>query len=308
VDGAWRLFALTSWGGIPTLLTGPALHQMRESGRATLVPDPGDGVWIQSVVPDEGGTWYGYYHHERPAVSCGRPDRFVLRLGAARSRNRGRTWEDLGIILEGAPESLACASSNLYVLGGVGDVSAVLAPERRDLYLFFSQYSKAPAEQGVVVARLAWADRDAPAGRVTVWANGAWLPPRQVSSLGEGGAWVHPSGTPLSSASRPFHDQAADADVFWGPSVHWNRHLEQYVMLLNRARDEEFNNEGIYVSFARTLSNPRAWTPPRKILDRGEWYPQVAGLDPMTGTDKDANRRARFFLQGHSKHYIEFQR
>ena len=42
----------------------------------------------------------------------------------------------------------------------------------------------------------------------------------------------------------------------WGPSIHWNTYLERYVMLLNRAKDESFNNEGIYVSYARTLMIP----------------------------------------------------
>lgn len=293
-DGVWRLFAFASVNGMPSRLTGPSLDRMQHGGTAALVPDPGDGVWIQAVVPDEGGAWYGFYHHEQPAHVCGRPDRYILRLGAARSHDQGRTWHDLGIILEAAPDTFACGSPNLYVIGGVGDVSAMLTPDRTDLFLFFSQYSRVPAEQGVTVARLAWADRDAPAGRLMVWVDGAWLP-------------TSPAGTPLWAVSKPWHDGAADADAFWGPSVHWNRYLERYVMLLNRARDEDFNSDGIYVSYARTLRDPRSWSVPRKILDRPAWYPQVAGLDRLTGTDRDASRRARFFVQGRSNYYIEFQ-
>lgn len=295
VDGAWRLFAFTSVNGMPSRLTGASLGRLQHGGAATLVPDPGHGVWIQSIVPDEHGTWYGFYHHERPADACARPDRFILRLGAARSRDQGRTWHDLGIILEAAPDTFACASPNLYVAGGVGDVSAMLAPNRMDVFLFFSQYSRVPAQQGVAVARFAWADRDAPAGRVMVWVDGAWLPSSRA-------------GAPLWAVSKPWHDASTEADAFWGPSVHWNRYLERYVMLLNRARDEDFNNDGIYISYARTLRDPRQWTRPRKILDRGGWYPQVAGLDPITGTDREAGRRARFLLQGHSEYYLDFLR
>lgn len=295
IDGVWRLFAFTSVNGMPSRLTGPSLNRLQDGGAVALVPDPGDGVWIQSIVPDEGGAWYGFYHHERPAHVCGRPDRFILRLGAARSRDQGRTWHDLGIVLDAAPDTFACASPNLYVLGGAGDVSAMLTPDRTDLFLLFSQYSRVAAQQGVTVARLAWADRDAPAGRVMVWVDGAWLPSSRA-------------GTPLWAVSKPWHDEAADADAFWGPSVHWNRYLERYVMLLTRARDEDFNNDGIYISYARTLRDPRQWSAPRKILDRGGWYPQVAGLDPATGTDRDAGRRARFLLQGHSGYYIDFLR
>lgn len=190
----------------------------------------------------------GYYHHETPAYACGRSDRFIPRIGALRSTDRGYTWEDLGVIFEAAPGTDACASTNGFVIGGVGDVSAMLSPDRRDLFLFISQYLKAPSDQGVVVGRLAWADRDAPRGRVLIWRDGAWLPPRPVVDAESADTWVYPSGTPLSPVTKPWHDGHVTADAFWGPSVHWNRYLERYVMLLNRARNEHFNNEGIYVS------------------------------------------------------------
>ncbi|MGQ0733240.1 MAG: hypothetical protein ACT4QD_06235, partial [Acidobacteriota bacterium] len=103
-------------------------------------------------------------------------------------------------------------------------------------------------------------------------------------------------------------DGQAAADAFWGPSVHWNTHLEQYVMLVNRAKNENFDNEGIYVSFAKTLSEPSQWTPPKKLMNGGGWYPQVAGLEIETGTDKHAGQRARLFLTGKSEFTIEFQR
>jgi len=297
VEGLWRLFAFTSINGIPSRHTGASLDRLQNGGRAALVPDPGHGVWIQSIVPDENGAWYGFYHHERPAEVCGRPDQFILRLGAARSRDHGRTWQDLGIILEAAPDTLACASPNRYVIGGVGDVSALLTPDRADLFLFFSQYSRHPAHQGVAVARLAWADRDAPVGRLTVWAGRAWIPSRGEIA-----------GAPLVAVSKPWHDGSPDADAFWGPSIHWNHYLGRYVMLLNRARDEDFNSDGIYISYARSLRDPRQWSAPRKILDRPMWYPQVAGLDPATGTDREAGRRARFFVHGRSEYYIDFLR
>ena len=309
VDGSWQLFAFTSFGGIPALLSGAALDQMRQIGPVTIV-GPGDGIWIESIVPDDSGAWYAYYHHEQPAYECGRPDRSIPRIGSARSTDRGVTWEDLGIVLEAPPGSVACASSNRFVIGGVGDVTAMLTPDRTDLFLFFSHYSKVPSEQGVMVARLAWADRDAPGGQATIWRNGAWLPARHVAGAGEDSpaSWDYPAGTPLVPVSQPWHDGHAAADAFWGPSVHWNQYLERYVMLLNRAKDESFNNEGLYVSYARTLGDPRAWSAPRKIMNGGGWYPQVAGLEPMTGTDKLAGQRARFFVTGRSEHYIEFQR
>ncbi len=295
VDGRWQLFALTSFGGIPTRHAGSALDQMQPAGPLTIAPHPGDGVWIESVVPDGHGTWYGYYHHERPAVACGRADRFLPRLGAVRSTDRGATWEHLGFILEAPGDTAACASTNLFVLGGVGDVSAVLDRTSTNLFLYVSQYPKTPADQGIAVARLAWADRDTPVGRVDVWRGGAWIP-------------APAAGTPLVAPSRPWHDGQIAADVFWGPSIHWNRYLEQYVMLMNRAANERFDNEGIYVSYAPGLDDPRRWSAPRKILNGGGWYPQVAGLEPAAGTDREAGQRARFLLTGRSDYVIEFQK
>ncbi len=162
----------------------------------------------------------------------------------------------------------------------------------------------------MAVARLAWANRDAPAGKVTVFNDGAWLPAQGVPSAdGETIAeWQYPAGTPLERATKPFHDGQAAADVFWGASVHWNTYLEQYVMMLNRAKDENFGTEGIYVSYAPSLSDPHLWTTPKKLMNGGEWYPQVVGTETGTGTDRLAGRRARFFLTGKSDQVIEFER
>ena len=305
VNGVNRLFALTSWGGAPVRPAGATLETLQHGAPVAFSSHPGDGVWMEAIVPDESGAWYGYYHHERPADLCGRPERQLPRLGAMRSTDQGATWEDLGIVLDAPPGSEACDSSNRFVLGGVGDVTAALDPSGQDLYLYFSQYSRDAAGQGVAVARLAWADRDAPLGKATIWNAGAWLPAAQAD---ESAPFTYPAGTPLVKATRPFHDRSAANDVFWGASIHWNTYLEQYVMLLNRAKDDQFGQEGIYVSFAPTVSDPRAWSAPVKILSGGEWYPQAIGNEPGTGTDRLAGRRARFFMTGKSERMIEFEK
>ena len=102
----------------------------------------------------------------------------------------------------------------------------------------------------------------------------------------------------------------ADADAFWGPSIHWNTHLRQYVILLNRTKDGHFTEEGIYVTFNRDLSHPSGWSPPQKIpvaQDKLAWYPQVLGLDQSRHeTDKLAGRVARLFMHGKSQWEILF--
>jgi len=308
VDGTWTLFAIASWGGVSSLLVGPQLDRLQRVQRITLLPHPGNGVWMEAVVADEGGTWYAYYHHEDPATVCGRPDRSIVSIGAARSVDRGLTWENLGVILEGPPGSLACASSNRFLVGGVGDPTVMLDADHRDLYVFFSQYSKEPSAQGVAVARMPWADRDAPVGRVTVLQNGAWLPAERADSPGAEGAWQYPAGTPLMPVSNPWHDRDQAVDAFWGASVHWNTYLQRYVMVMNRAKNENFDNEGIYISYSADLRDPGQWSAPRKLMNGGGWYPQVVGLETADGTDRDAGQRARFFLTGRSTNYIEFER
>jgi hypothetical protein len=310
VDGSPRLFVLTSWGGVPIHSAGPSLDRLQRGAPAVFNPHPGDGVWMEAIVPDAAGTWYGFYHHERPARPCGRDDRQLPNIGAARSVDRGRTWDDLGIILDAPANSHVCESSNRFVFGGVGDVTAALDADGQNLYLYYSQYMRDAATQGVAVARLAWADRDAPIGKLSIWNAGAWLPVARASEAGDGDvdSWVYPAGTPLVAATRPFHDASPAADVFWGASIHWNTYLEQYVMLLNRAKDDQFNNEGIYVSFATTVDDPNRWSAPKKIMNGGGWYPQAIGVEAGSGTDKLAGRRARFFLTGRSEHMIEFER
>jgi hypothetical protein len=307
------LFLMTSFAGQPRLATGPALTQL---GAAEIVASsPDHGVWMEALVQDNSGTWYGYYHQEVSAVMCGRPDRFVVRVGAARSVDQGRTWEDLGVILEAPLDTVACGSLNRYVLGGVGDVSVMLDPTQTDLYLFFSQYSRDQSAQGIAVARLLWADRDQPAGAISIWKDGVWQYGRFVDEPivdADGSTRSHwfeyPSGTPLVPTTEPWHDGDNKVNAFWGPSVHWNSALEQYVMLLNRAKDENYGEEGMYVSFAPALDDPRFWSTPEKILDGGRWYPQVIGLDVGSGTDKIAGATARFFMSGRSDYTITFTR
>jgi hypothetical protein len=303
VRGVHQLVVISSWGGIPIRTSGATLERLRIEGPVGFRSHPGHGVWMEAIVPDAAGRWYGFYHHERPADLCGRPDRQLPRIGALRSFDNGLSWEDLGIILDAPPGSEACDSANRFVLGGVGDLTAALDADGTDLYLYYSQYLRDGASQGVVVARLAWANRDAPAGKTTVWNNGAWLAASQAAD----GSWSYPRGTPLFRNDRPFHDASADNDILWGPSIHWNTYLNRYVMLLNRAENDHFGQEGIYVSFSPTLA-PSRWSAPVRMFDGGEWYPQVIGEETGVGTDRLTGKRARFFMLGRSDYFIQFAR
>lgn len=314
-DGLRKLFTMTSHSGMPHIASGSSIDRLGGVAAVSLLPHPGHGVWMEAVVSDEVETWYGFYHNEWPAEACGRMDRAVARIGAAKSTDRGRNWEDLGIVLQATSDTIACDSPNRYVIGGVGDVSVMLDADAKYLYLFYSQYQKQQAAQGVAVARLLWADRDRPAGRVSIWRSGTWernagqrefvaVPGMMRRKI----EWSYPAATPLVAATQAWHDADGKVDAFWGPAVHWNTALGSYVMLLNRAKDESYTQEGIYVSFAAGLDNPALWSAPQKLLNGGKWYPQVVGSSPGVGTDKLAGASARFFMSGRSDWTINFFR
>jgi hypothetical protein len=307
VGGVLRFFVVTSYDGRPSTAGGRSLTRLGAAQASSLAPWPGGGVWMEAVVPDVDGTWYGYYHNEMPADGvCPGSSKVIPRIGAARSRDRGQTWEQLGIVLEAPVGAFSCNTTNVFFVNGVGDFSVQLDPDSRDLYFFLSQYERSTTQQGVAVGRLAWGDRDDPVGKLMLWRSRVWAPATRVITMGDDVHWAYGTGSSLFYAADGWHDDGSTTDEFWGPSVHWNSYLEMYVMLLNRAKNTRYDQEGIYVSFAPRLDDPRLWSSPVKILNGGSWYPQVISEDDGVGTDKIAGEWARFFMAGTSQYLIHF--
>jgi len=305
-DGSPRLFVVTSTAGRPSRASGEDVSQLGDAEPVELEPWPIGGVWMEAVIPDVNGTWYGFFHNEVPATEiCGDDQRVYPRIGAARSVDQGATWTNLGVIFEASPDTFVCDTGNTYFVGGVGDLTALLDADQHDVYIYFSQYGREVSQEGIAVLRLPWADTDNPVGKVTVWNDGVWLPPDAIEDDTGELHWVYPSATPILPTGKPWHT-GEQVDQFWGPSIHWNEGLQQYVMLMNRARDDAFSQEGIYVSFNERLDAPASWSTPLKIIDGGGWYPQVIGLELSSGTDRWAATVARFFMSGWSDYYIEF--
>jgi hypothetical protein len=261
------------------------------------------GRWIEATHKDA-DTLYGWYHNEPHPVCEANPKLTAPRIGAVSSQDNGANWKDLGFILEAPPDSLFCGTENKYFAGGNGDFSVILDNKGGYFYFFISTYHKNTAEQGVAIARMSYSDRKSPTGKVWKWYHGNWNEP------GLGG---HVS--PIFPVSRDWNRR--DADAFWGPSVHWNSYVNSYVILLNRAIDGDWKQEGIYVTFSHDLSDPASWTSPQRILERGEiirvpemkagWYPQVVGTDTSQHeTDKLAGRVSRLFVHGKSVWEIAF--
>jgi hypothetical protein len=306
-DGRPEMYVLTSVAGRPSRANGGALSSLGDPEPVDIQPWPGGGNWMESVIRDAVGTWYGFYHNENTANSVCDPYtvKTFPRVGAARSTDQGATWTDLGIILEAAPETFACDTSNEYFVGGVGDVSVLLDPDQKDVYIYFSQYGREKEDQGVAVARVPWADLDDPVGKVTIWNDGVWLPPTSFEDETGQVHWEYPHATAIQPTTKPWHT-GEEANAFWGPSIHWNDSLQEYVMLLNRTVGDSFGQEGIYVAFNPRLDDPLGWSTPYKIIDGGGWYPQVVGLEEARGSDVWASRIARFFMSGGSQFLIEF--
>jgi hypothetical protein len=248
-------------------------------------------MWIESVWSDGAGTLYGWYHYERAGV-CADSDLHSPEIGALISRDGGKSFTDLGIVLKSG-DGDDCSSKNGYFAGGHGDFSVIPGREGRYFYFLFDNYG-GPA-QGVAMARMAAEDLASPVGKVWKWRDGDWTEP------GVGG-----KVTPIFPAVANW--QAEETDAFWGPSVHWNSYLEKYVVLMNRSCcSSGWPQEGVYLSWNVDLENPMGWTAPAKILETGDWYPWAQGLDAGQ-TSSEGGKVMRLWVRNYSEWEIVFRR
>ncbi|MBI3920052.1 MAG: hypothetical protein HY318_01445 [Armatimonadetes bacterium] len=279
-----QLYVFNS-AGHPFRCSGSDLFNLGDAEKVSLSNEVQAGRWIEATWPAEDGALYAWYHKE-PWGLCPGTGLTAPEIGAFRSVDNGVHCEDLGVVMEAPPNTLKCTAQNGYFAGGHGDFSVMLDRDGKWLCFFYGNYAGDVAVQGVAVARMAWADRDDPVGKVWKWHEGDWSQPAL-------GGEVTPTFPTFIAWEQ------ANCDSFWGPSLHWNSRLQCYVMLLNRAKGEGWKQEGVYVTFSTDLSDPTSWTIPEKIHEGGAWYPQVIGLgDDIRGSDKLAGEVARFFMQG----------
>ncbi|MCG3160813.1 MAG: hypothetical protein JMDDDDMK_01888 [Acidobacteria bacterium] len=303
-DDAGNLFVFTS-SQRPFRSIGVNLFNLsRPALPVTIQPrtDVKGGQWIEATYRAGDGTLYGWYHNEPPGLCANNSRLTAPRIGALVSHDDGLTWQDLGIVLEAPPGSLYCDTKNYFFAGGNGDFSVILDQNEQYFYFFISTYHRQFSEQGVAVARMRFEDRDNPVGKVWKWWGGG------PSGLG---AWTEPGLGGRVTATFPalIDWHRVNANAFWGPSVHYNTHLETYVMLLNHAVDKDWTQEGIYISFNRNLEDPLGWSAPQRLQLNQQlgWYPQVIGLDGGE-TDKLAGQVSRLFISGRSSWEIVFYR
>jgi hypothetical protein len=269
-------------------------------------------IWIESIVRRPGGPLYGFFHYEPDGVcKPGAHLPTAPRVLAMRSLDLGRSWDLQGVVLEAPPDSLHCGTRSPWDAGGQGDFSVIVDRDDRWAYLFYSSYVRQPEEQGIAVARIATGDLEDPVGKVRKWYRGSWSEP------GLGGGC-----TPVFPSKIDWHRD--DADIFWGPSIHWNTFLESYVMLMSRAVDTRMTGDGTWITFPEDLAAPARWREPIQLLRRDEvtglteggracnatthgWYPQVVGTTKGE-SDTLCGRTGRLFIAGISRAEIEFLR
>lgn len=242
-------------------------------------------LWIEATWMDDDGTLFAWYHHE-PGGVCSDSDLTAPKIGALVSYDNGVSFQDLGIVLQsGDPPD--CRAHNGYFAGGNGDFTVIPDAAHNYFYFLYSNYSGDLSSQGVAAARMAFSDRLKPAGTVRKYFNGSYSEP------GIGGMV-----TPIFPAKVSW--AAPGTDAFWGPSVHWNTALNQFVMLLNHSCcSPGWPQEGIYLSTSSDLSDPTTWTAPVRVLSAYGWYPQVIG-EGAGETDKVAGAVARLYVGGWS--------
>ncbi|MDX2153001.1 MAG: hypothetical protein SFV54_19820 [Bryobacteraceae bacterium] len=285
--------------GDPIGMSGATLFDLQMDTPPAVFPSTHYPLWIESAWAESDDVIYAWYHHEpNSAGVCGNRKLTAPMIGALRSTDGGRSFEDLGIVLA-ASEPPDCRAENGFFAGGHGDFSVILDRQGRYFYFLFGNYGGPAARQGVSIARMRFDDRDAPIGAVFKFSDGLWEQP----GLGGTVSPIFPARTSWSSSR---------ADSFWGPAVHWNTYLQRFVIVMNRACcGENWPQEGIYLSFGLDLADPSTWSAPRKILDDSDigfapgYYPQIWGLGEGE-SDTLAGQTARLFVKGVSRWEVNF--
>jgi hypothetical protein len=293
-------FRILTSTGHPALSSGPNLKGLVRLGEITYTAWRDGGRWIESVHQELNGILLGWYHNE-PAHFI--PDQYQAGrqfpmtspfIGAVISYDNGLSWDDLGLIITGGPDTLNLEERNYWFAGGNGDFSVILDRDGKYFYFLFGTYYKDVAQQGISLARLPFEYRFNPVGKVEKWYQGEW----QENGL-------NGRVTPIIPVNSSWY--SPNPDTFWGPSVHWNTYLQQYVILMNRAIDPRWKQDGIYVSITPDLSEPASWSVPQRLLETSGWYPQVIGCDETRHeTERESGAEARLFVQGTSNHLLRF--
>lgn len=284
------------------LATGRDLASLNDERTLSIGNDPTSGLrWFESILPGDDGNLYAFYHSEER-----NPCAFYIKtpeIGMAVSSDSGRTWNNLGIIIKNSDEENDCSALNGFFSNGTGDFSAVYDQEKQFVYILYSNYPMQSEvhTQGVAAARIAVSDLPNPVGKAFKWYKGQYSEPG-----------IDGKTTPIFTAFKDFRQP--NPDSFWGPSLHYNKFLKKYVMLMTRTKNGNstktlWPTEGIYVSTNDNLTDPHSWSKPTRIVHGGHWYPQFIGIDRYAQDHtSEIGEWARFFMEGHSDYIVRFKK
>ena len=221
-DGKMYLF---NSSGLPVRSEGPDQFQLGQTRAVAFDHHERHSRWIEASWMDEEGILYAWYHHEPRGICEAKeyhPESQTHKLtapkiGALRSENNGASFVDLGVILEAPPE-VDCGAENGFFAGGNGDFSVMLDRGGKFLYFLFGSYSVDVSQQGVAVARMAYADRDKPVGKIWKYREGTWKEPglggcRHAHLQGSGGLDAGGCRCPLGTLGALEHPPPTIRDV-----------------------------------------------------------------------------------------------
>ncbi len=284
VDGT--LFLFNSASGHTYRSSGDSVLDLSDPQEVSLPVPPRPGnIWLEALWQDpETSLLYGWYHFEPADLPC----LTAPIIGAAVSDDEGLTWEDRGFVLDSGYD-FDCDYDNGFMSGGNGDFNVIVDRANEAFYFLFSNYAGPDEEQGIGVARSSMLDKGQP-GTVFKYYDHDWTEP----GLGGKVSAIFPA---------TLNWKGPITDAFWGPSVHWNTYLNQYVAIINRTLGEDYTQEGSYLSFSQDLIN---WTTPQKVVDGGDWYPELAGIS-VQDTSSIGGKSLRLYVHGTSDSIIEFE-
>lgn len=118
----------------PYRLSGTGLEHLgnRQLVRFNGLDDDLD-IWIESTWKAPDGALYGAYHYE-PDTVCFSNSHLPTapRIAWIKSENNGKTWQDLGFVIDANPCAINCNSASPWDAGGTGDFSFI--PDRKHGY------------------------------------------------------------------------------------------------------------------------------------------------------------------------------
>ena len=133
------LFLFNSYNGVRRS-SGAGLFNLNRVITTELDTFTNGNYWIESTWKDKDGALYAWYHNESEGI-CPGTNLVAPRIGAAVSYDNGRTFKNLGFIIE-TRDTVNCDAQNGFDAGGNGDFS-VLPDSAREYFYFFSVYMPA---------------------------------------------------------------------------------------------------------------------------------------------------------------------